>query len=243
MLSRGNFGSAAVCARLIGMAKLLLVEDDQDLAFAVIDRLKREHYTVEVADDGDQALHLLRCGQYDAVILDWNLPNMSGLAILKDLRDRGVRTPVLLLTGRSDVQDKAQGLDSGADDYLTKPFDPIELSARIRAMLRRGTNQPTNVITAGPFSLDPQQFTVFKNGKEIHLQPKEFALLELFMRHPNQVFSQEALLSRVWASESETSPESVRVYIGNLRKKIADDDEKTYIETVYKRGYWFVVHE
>jgi DNA-binding response OmpR family regulator len=225
------------------MAKLLLVEDDQDLAFALTDRLKREHYTVEVADDGDQAMHLLKCFEYDGVILDWNLPNMTGLTILKDLRDRGIRTPVLILTARSDVQDKAQGLDSGADDYLTKPFDPIELSARVRAMLRRGANLPTNVITAGPFTLDPQHFTVQKNGKEIHLQPKEFALLELFMRNPGEVFSQEALLSRIWASDSETSPESVRVYIGNLRKKIDDEDGQSYIETVFKRGYWFVVRK
>jgi two-component system, OmpR family, copper resistance phosphate regulon response regulator CusR len=222
------------------MAKILLVEDDFDLAFALADRLKREHYTVEVADEGEQALHLLKCGEYDAVILDWNLPNMSGLAILKELRGRGVRTPVLLLTARSDVHDKAQGLDNGADDYLTKPFDPIELSARVRAMLRRASNQPTNLITTGPYTIDPQHFTVFKHGKEIHLQPKEFALLELFMRHPGEVFSQEALLHRIWVSESETSPESVRVYIKNLRQKIDGDDEQSCIQTVFKRGYCFV---
>jgi DNA-binding response OmpR family regulator len=222
------------------MAKILLVEDDYDLAFALTDRLKREHYSVEVVDEGDRALLLLKSFEYDAVILDWNLPNMSGLAILKDLRSRGVRTPILILTARADVQDKAQGLDTGADDYLTKPFDPIELSARIRAMLRRGSNQPANIVTAGPFTLDPQHFTVFKAGKEIHLQPKEFALLELFMRHPGEIFSQEALLNRIWSSDSETSPESVRVYIGNLRKKIDGDDEQSHIQTAFKRGYWFV---
>jgi DNA-binding response OmpR family regulator len=223
------------------MAKILLVEDDYDLAFALTDRLKREHYSVEVVDEGDRALDLLKSFEYDAVILDWNLPNMSGLAILKELRGRGIRTPVLILTARTDVHDKAQGLDTGADDYLTKPFEPVELSARIRAMLRRASNQPSNVITIGPFALDPQHFTVLKDGKEIHLQPKEFALMELFMRNPGEVFSQEALLNRVWTSDSETSPESVRVYIGNLRKKIDGDNEQSYIETVYKRGYWFVV--
>jgi DNA-binding response OmpR family regulator len=223
------------------MAKILLVEDDYDLAFALTDRLKREHYSVEVVDEGDRALDLLKSFEYDAIILDWNLPNMSGLAILKELRGRGIRTPVLILTARTDVNDKAQGLDTGADDYLTKPFEPVELSARIRAMLRRGSNQPSNVITVGPFTLDPQRFTVLKDGKEIHLQPKEFALMELFMRNPGEVFSQEALLNRIWASDSETSPESVRVYIGNLRKKIDGDNQQSYIETVYKRGYWFVV--
>jgi DNA-binding response OmpR family regulator len=223
------------------MAKILLVEDDYDLAFALTDRLKREHYAVEVADEGDRALDLLKSFEYDAVILDWNLPNMSGLAILKELRGRGNRTPVLILTARTDVHDKAQGLDTGADDYLTKPFEPVELSARIRAMLRRGSNQPSNVITVGPFTLDPQRFTVMKGGLEIHLQPKEFALMELFMRNPGEVFSQEAILNRIWASDSETSPESVRVYIGNLRKKIDGDNKQSYIETVYKRGYWFVV--
>src|ERR1700733_12368948 len=102
------------------MAKILLVEDDPDLALALTDRMKREHHTIEVADEGEQALHLLKCSEYDAVILDWNLPDMSGLAILKELRGRGVRTPVLILTARTDVNDKAQGLDTGADDYLTK---------------------------------------------------------------------------------------------------------------------------
>jgi DNA-binding response OmpR family regulator len=223
------------------MAKILLVEDDYDLAFAVSDRLKREHYSVEVVDEGDQALHLLKSFQYDAVVLDWNLPNLSGLAILKELRSTGIRTPVLILTARADIHDKERGLDTGADDYLTKPFDPIELSARIRAMLRRSSNQPSNIITAGPYTLDPQHFTVFKDKQEIHLQPKEFALLELFMRNPGEVFSQEALLNRIWASDSETSPESVRVYIGNLRKKIDDNNEGSYIETVFKRGYCFVL--
>lgn len=223
------------------MAKILLVEDDGDLAFALKDRLKREHYTVEVVDDGDRALHLLKTFEYDAVILDWNIPNLSGISILKELRSRGVGTPVLLLTARADVHDKAQGLDTGADDYLTKPFDPIELSARVRAMLRRGNKQPSNVITVGPFTLDPQHFTVSKDGEQIYLQPKEFALLELFMRNPGEIFSQEALLNRVWSSESETSPESVRVCIGTLRKKIDGDQAQSYIETVFKRGYMFVV--
>lgn len=223
------------------MAKILLVEDDHDLAFSVTDRLKREHYTVEVVDEGEDALHLLKTFEFDAVILDWNLPDMSGLAILKELRNRGLRTPVLLLTARGDVSDKAQGLDSGADDYLTKPFDPIELSARVRAMLRRGSKQTANVISAGPFTLDPQHFKVFKEGVEIHLQPKEFALLEVFMRNPGEVFSQEALLNRCWLSESDTSPESVRVYVGNLRKKIDGGGQHSYIETLFKRGYVFTL--
>ncbi|HEY9712542.1 MAG TPA: response regulator transcription factor [Chroococcales cyanobacterium] len=225
------------------MPKILVVEDDQDLSFALTDRLKRENYSVENAEDGGQALHLLKLAEFDAIILDWNLPDMTGLSVLRELRGHGVRTPVLMLTARSDVYDKEAGLDSGADDYLTKPFDPVELSARVRAMLRRGSGQSSNELRVGPFVLDSQKFRAYKNGEELQLQPKEFALLELFMRHPGEVFSAEALLARVWASESETSPESVRVYIGNLRKKIDSQGAASFIETAFKRGYRFAAED
>jgi len=221
------------------MAKILLVEDDRDLAMALEDRLIREHYLVEVVHDGDEALNRLKCSEYDAVILDWNLPNTPGIEILKQLRSLGRNTPVLLLTARDNLQDKEAGLDAGADDYLTKPFEPRELSARIRSMLRRAINQVSNVLSAGPFTLDPQNFTASKNDHELRLQPKEFALLELFMRHPNEVFSHEALLTRIWASDSDTSPDTVRVYVGTLRNKIDGDGKQSYIETVFRRGYKF----
>lgn len=223
------------------MSKILVVEDDRDLAMALEDRLVREHYSVEVVHDGEEALTRLQCSDYDAVVLDWNLPKTSGIDILRELRKGGRLTPVLLLTARGDVQDKEQGLDSGADDYLTKPFEPREFSARVRSILRRNTQQTSNEVKAGPFVLDPVKFIAAKNGQELRLQPKEFALLELFMRHPNEVFSHDALLTRIWASDSDTSPDTVRVYVGTLRSKIDGDSEPSFIETVFRRGYRFKI--
>ncbi len=221
------------------MAKLLLVEDDRDLAMAIEDRLNREHYLVEVVHDGAEALHRLKSFAYDAVILDWNLPDTSGIAIVQELRQSGGKTPVLLLTARGAVDDKERGFDAGADDYLTKPFEPRELSARIRSLIRRGTQQTSNLLKAGPFTLDPQNFTVFRNEQELKLQPKEFALLELFLRHPGETFSHDALLSRVWASDADTNPDTIRVYVATLRGKIDDSERQSYIETVFRRGYKF----
>jgi DNA-binding response OmpR family regulator len=223
------------------MAKILLIEDDRDLSIILSDLLEEEGYSIEVAYDGASALNLLLSAEYDAIVLDWNLPVTSGVAVLKEIRHRGNLTPALLLTARGDIKDKTQGLDSGADDYLTKPFQPEELTARLRALLRRHSQQATNQLALGPFTMVSQKYQLMKDKREIRLQPKEFALLEFFMRHPGEVFSPESLLNRVWPTDSEASTDSVRVYIGTLRSKIDDRGKASFITTVHRVGYKFDV--
>jgi DNA-binding response OmpR family regulator len=219
------------------MAKILLVEDDLEVCEVVSDWLVDEHYTIDVVNSGSEAIERLRFDKYDVLIFDWQLPDLTGIEICKRFRSKGGTTPVLMLTGKSEITDKETGLDAGADDYLTKPFHPRELSARVRALLRRSTDLKQNVLSCGEIVLDPQGFKVTKNGAEVALLPKEFALLEFFLRHPNQVFSPEALLDRVWSAESEASPDTIRVHITKLRGKIDTDGQPSIIKTLHRQGY------
>jgi DNA-binding response OmpR family regulator len=219
------------------MAKILLVEDDPDLAKLVTSILVIDRHTVEHVNDGSDAVGHLRMFKYELVILDWMLPGMTGKEICQQYRDRGGNTPILMLTSRSSPEEKEAGLDAGADDYLTKPFNPKELSARIRALLRRPQAVSAKVLQVGQVMLDPKTVKVFKDGEEIHLLPKEFSLLELFMRYPNEVFSGEALLERIWAKESAASLDTVRTYMKTLRKKIDPDEGISLIRTVRGIGY------
>lgn len=220
------------------MAKILIVEDEPDLAEPVRAYLTHEHHLVEVVADGNEALERLRFYKYDLIVMDWMLPGMHGVEVCKHFRASGGTTPILMLTSRKQVNDKITGLDSGADDYLTKPFDVQEIAARVRALLRRPQAVSSNVLTARNLVLESSTFRVTRNGEDVSLLPKEFALLEFFMRHPNQVFSAEALLDRVWSSESEASPETIRTYIKRLRQKIDIKGEKnSIISTVHGVGY------
>jgi len=203
----------------------------------VSDWLTDEHYTIDVVNSGSEAIERLRFDKYDVLIFDWQLPDLTGIEICKRFRSKGGNTPVLMLTGKSEITDKETGLDAGADDYLTKPFHPRELSARVRALLRRSGELKQNILTCGDIELDPQGFKVTKGGKEITLLPKEFALLEFFLRHPNQVFSPEALLDRVWSAESEASPDTIRVHITKLRGKIETEGQPSPIKTIHRQGY------
>jgi DNA-binding response OmpR family regulator len=222
------------------VAKVLVVEDDRELAEIVEDWLTADLHVVEVVSTGTEGSERLRFYQYDVVVLDWNLPGMSGLEILRQYRKASGATPILMLTGESEITQKAIGLDSGADDYLTKPFDPRELSARIRALLRRSKETLDAALTVGDLALEPGKLKVMKNGKEIQLAPMEYALLEFLMRHPDQVFSQEVLLERVWSNESDTTSDSLRVHITRLRSKIDNDGEESMIRTVHRQGYKLV---
>jgi DNA-binding response OmpR family regulator len=220
------------------MAKILVVEDDQNTANTIADWLKLEHYTVEVAYRGDDGLELLRASGFDAIVLDWEIPGVSGLELCRRFREEGGATPIIMLTGRSTVGEKEEGLDSGADDYLTKPFNLKELSARLRALLRRPAGVLDNVLRVRDIELDPGKFLVTKGGVELSLLPKEFSLLEFFMRHPNQVFSSDALIQRVWTSDSEATGEAIRTTLKRLRKKLGDnDDTNPIIQTVHGVGY------
>ncbi|MBX9573152.1 MAG: response regulator transcription factor [Candidatus Obscuribacterales bacterium] len=217
------------------MAKILIVEDNEDLANTVRTFLMFEHHTVEHLVDGQEASDHLRTFQYELIILDWSLPNLSGLDILKRFRSLGGTTPVLMLTGHDTVSEKEAGLDSGADDYLTKPFHMKELGARVRALLRRPAAVNSNVLEAGNITIDTAKYRVTVNGEPMTLVPREFQLLEFFMRHPNQVFSPEALLNRVWPSDSEATTEALRTALKRLRKKV--DPDGNLLRTVHGVGY------
>jgi len=219
------------------MAKILVVEDDKDLAENIEDWLKHETYTVEVAHTAELARELLATFFYDLLVLDWNLPGLSGVDLVKMYRAGGGQTSVLMITGKETIKDKEIGLDAGADDYLTKPFHLRELSARVRALLRRPRSALATVLSAGDISLDAATRQVKKGEQILELMPKEYALLEFFLRHPNQVFDQEAIIDHLWNSEKGVGIETVRTNIMRLRKKIDGDSEESMIKNLRGQGY------
>lgn len=219
------------------MTKVLLAEDDPDILNNVSDWLKSEKYTVDAVKTGSDALEHLKFYEYDLIILDWNMPGVTGVNVCSQYRASGGKTPILMLTGRDKVLEKAEGLDAGADDYLTKPFDMIELSARLRALLRRPKNVQESLIRFGHVELNTVAREVTVDGKQVVLLPLEYALLEFFMRYPNQVFSHSALVERVWKSDSVATAESVRTYVMSLRKKITVSGQPSMIKTVHGLGY------
>ena len=219
------------------MAKVLLVDDDKDLCSMLEDGLLALQYTVEMVHTGPEGRERLLTFNYDVVILDWDLPGMPGVSILKEFRERGGATPVIMLTGKSSTVDKETGLDTGADDYLTKPFSMRELQARIRAVLRRPAGVTGTVLCVNDLQLDPVLRKVTRNGEDLKLLPKEIALLEFFMRHKGQLFSAEAVLNRVWSSESEASPDSFRTCLKRLRQKVDSEGKESIIEYVHGLGY------
>lgn len=219
------------------MAKVLLVEDELDLASLINNWLAREHHLVEVVNDGPTALHRLKVAKYDVIILDVMLPGMSGFDICREFRQSRGTTPILFLTARTSLQDKEMGFLAGADDYLTKPFHLKELEFRVKALLRRGAVSGSNIIQLGDIEIDSDQHRVMKNGQEVHLLPKEFRLLEFFVRHPQRVFSPEELLENVWESDTSAHNDSVRGHITRLRKKLDTPGQPSIIATVYGVGY------
>lgn len=219
------------------MAKILLVEDDVDLCTTICDRLKAEQHVLEVVHDGKEGADRLRLYSYDFVILDWNLPGKIGPEICREYRGHGGSAPVLMLTGRGEVHDKETGLDAGADDYLTKPFSTRELAARIRAILRRPQAVIDDCLSEGDVVLNTVKHTVSVHGQFVHLHPKEFAILELLLKSKDQVFSADALLDRLWKSESDATVDSVRTTIKRLRQKIDREGQPSLVKTVHGVGY------
>jgi DNA-binding response OmpR family regulator len=219
------------------MAKILLVEDDRDLTTIISDSLTAQNYQVEIVHTGTDGRERILFYDYDLIILDWDLPGVTGVELCKDFRDRGRKTPVIMLTGKGALREKEEGLDAGADDYLTKPFEMRELQARVRALLRRPVGYTDNVLKAGDLVLEPTLFRVTRGGEELRLLPREFALLEFFLRHKGQAFTAEEILNRVWPSESESSPESFRTCLKRLRQKTDVDGQPSIIEHVHGLGY------
>lgn len=219
------------------MAKILVVEDDLTICNIIDDWLTHQHHTVEITHNGLEADHYLKTYQYDVIVLDWGLPDLSGVDICKRYKTSGGRAPVLMLTGKRDIEDKEEGFNAGADDYLTKPFDVKELSARIRALLRRPTSVYDNVMSIRNISVDPNNHVCTKDGAPLKLTPKEFAVLEFFLRNPNKVFNADALLDHIWNSEAGSGPETVRTCIKRLRRQIDTEGNTSIIENVHGVGY------
>jgi len=221
------------------MAKILVVEDNPELIDNIRELLEGQQHNVDCCSDGLEALGYLRSYEYDVIVLDWVLPKMTGIEILKQFRAQGGVTPIIMLTGRRDIDDKEHGLDAGADDYLTKPFELRELAARIRSQIRRAPNSssPLDTLTVGDIVLNKETKQVTKAGRDVKLMPKDFAILELFLTYPNKVFSAEALMDRIWSSSSDASPDVVRKHINRIRKEIDTDGKESLIRTVHGVGY------
>ncbi len=215
------------------MAKILVVDDDQPLVDIVTDILRFEHYAIETAFSGVDGLSMLSTNSYDVAILDWDMPDLTGVEICKSHRSKGGKTSILMLTAKSKTASKVEGFESGADDYLTKPFEPDELKVRIKALLRRPTGFSGNELVVGGITLEPNNFRVSRDGSEIRLIRKEFVILELLMRYPGRVFSLNEIIDRVWSMDESPSLDVVRAHISNLRKKIDND----IIKTIHGVGY------
>jgi Response regulators consisting of a CheY-like receiver domain and a winged-helix DNA-binding domain len=222
------------------MAKILLVEDDNNLSILLKMQLEQSRHLVDVVKRGLDALSQLRASSYELVILDWMLPDVPGIDVCREFRNTGGRIPVLMLTAKGTVEDKAAGLNAGADDYLVKPFHPTELDARVNALLRRPAVYTGRKLKIRDIELDTASGTITKAGTEVELTAKEFSLLELLMRYPNQSFSLEAILDRVWDSDSSASIDTVRTHMKTLRKKLGDGDGDGIIRTKRGQGYRIV---
>jgi DNA-binding response OmpR family regulator len=214
---------------------VLIVEDEARIASFVERGLKAEGFTVQVASDGDTGYALACSDEVDLVILDLMLPKLPGDQVLRRLRQRRPDVPVIILTAKDAVEDRVEGLNAGADDYVTKPFSFAELLARVHARLRAKDQSSSTAVEAGGVSIDLRSRSARLDGKEIQLTAREFALLETFMRHPGQVLSQVQLMDRVWGYDFDPGSNVVEVYVGYLRRKLRKD----LIETVRGAGYRF----
>ena len=217
--------------------RLLLAEDEKPLSRAVAAILQRSHYTVDAVYDGEEAMEYLESDIYDAIILDIMMPKKNGLEVLKYLRQKGDLTPVLMLTAKSEVEDKVTGLDLGANDYLTKPFDARELLARLRAITRAQTEHGSSQLSVGNITLDRATFELSSPTGSICLANKEFQMLELMMSNPRQLISSERFLERLWGYDSEADVSVVWVYISYLRKKLAMLQANVQIKATRNAGY------
>ena len=223
---------------------ILVIEDELRLAKVIGQALREEGHVVELAHDGEDGYDLASTGAYDVLVVDWMLPKMTGVALSRRLRSAKVATPILMLTARDAIEDRVEGLDAGADDYLVKPFALDELFARVRALSRRKVEpQEATRLEAGELALDMKGRTVFVGDEELELTPKEFALLEHFMRNRGQVQTREQIADHVWGFASDVTFNVVDLYVHYLRSKLAKHGRKGLIQTVRGVGYALKVRD
>ncbi len=221
----------------LAAVRVLVVEDDRKLASVIRQGLKEQGFSVDVCGDGRSGLGAALSTEYDALLLDVMLPGQDGFEVLRELRRRGSRVPVLVLTARSSVEDRVHGLDLGADDYLPKPFDFNELLARLRAITRRPAVEPQTTLKVADLVLDPARHVVTRAGRVIELTAKEFALLELLLRRQELIVTRSMILDHVWNTDYDGGSNIVEVYINYLRRKIDQDFEPKLIHTIRGSGY------
>ncbi len=218
--------------------RLLIVEDELDIAHALLRGLQREGYAVDLASDGEQGWQLAGVNEYDLLILDLNLPVLDGLEVCRRLRAERPSLLILMLTARSQPDERVLGLDYGADDYMVKPFHFAELTARVRALLRRDMRMRSPLLQFADLKLDPTARVVWQQNRRLNLTGKEYGILEYLIRHQGEVISQETLLEHVWDMQANPLTNTVRVHINSLRRKLEDTAETPrYIETIINQGY------
>lgn len=218
--------------------RILLIEDDSRVALPIQAELEYQRYVVDIAIDGEEGLCHAQENSYDLVLLDVLLPKLDGISICTELRRRGFTGPILLMTARNATADKVMGLDAGADDYLVKPFDLEELSARVRALLRRTVPERSPLFTWGDLTVDPAKCTAYVKGEPAPLTPTEYRLLVFFLRHSEQTFSADALIQRLWISDEKPTRDVIKAHLKGLRRKLREGGLKVdIIETVYGFGY------
>lgn len=231
--------TAGTCENFLIMSRILIVEDERGLSGAIKDWLESQFYLVSVVEDGLTALERLSRDTFDAIVLDLMLPGLSGLEVCRRYRDVGGAAPILILTARSTLASKEDGLDCGADDYLVKPCDLRELSARLRAIMRRPASAPIVVFKVSDIELDTNARQVRKSGRIVHLLPKEFLLLEALLMNAGSVLSVERLIDLVWGTNSSLTPDTVRSHMRSLRSRIESErgHGRCLIRTIHGRGY------
>lgn len=221
--------------------RILVIEDEQKLSNNIKQGLLESGFAVDQAFDGEEGQYLAESEDYDAIVLDIMLPKIDGVSLCKELRKKQIKTPILMLTAKSRLDDKVEGLDAGADDYLTKPFEFAELKSRINALLRRSHNQAETVITIGDLVVDPKSHKVERNNNVISLTAKEFAILEFLARHKDEVVTRTQILEHTWDYNFDSMSNIVDVFVATLRKKIDGESKKKLLHTV--RGVGFKLSE
>jgi len=220
------------------MARILLVEDDPSLARGLSALLRQAGYSVDIAEDGETALEIALSEPYALITLDIGLPELDGFQVLRRWRERKLKTPVLILTARDGLEDRVTGLDFGADDYLLKPFEPSELEARVRALLRRSQGEASSVVTLGTLTVDHAKAMAWVNEEEISLRPREWAVLDRLMAQAGKVVSKRRLTSEVFGFDEPVAPNAIEVYVGRLRRKLGPGGPE--IRTIRGLGYMLV---